>query len=70
MPEGEDTMTHCSELDKKAEAGAGGGARVVEHLPRKCGALSSNPSAIKKQEKKSQKVGETGLGSTAGPWNG
>jgi hypothetical protein len=28
---------------------AGGGAQVVEHLPRKSDALSSNPSAIKKK---------------------
>jgi hypothetical protein len=33
---------------------AGGVTQVVEHLPHKCEALSSNPSTAKKEKKKRQ----------------
>jgi hypothetical protein len=43
---------YCTKLDRER---AGGVAQVVEHLPRKCEALSSNPSPAKKKKKKKKK---------------
>jgi hypothetical protein len=37
---------------KNTPFGVGGVTQVIEHLPSKCEALSSNPSTAKKEKKK------------------
>jgi hypothetical protein len=43
-------------ISLKKNSGASKLAQVVEHLPRKCDALNSNPSNAKKKKKYSPKV--------------
>jgi hypothetical protein len=51
-------MSNILILREKPDLWAGGMAEVVEHLPRKCEALSSNPCPTKKEKKKRpRKVG-------------